>query len=78
MYQSECKNYCRCKKDLSRNPSTHICENSKYLKGIADESVIVCNKIVNVTDSVLTNVTNTIPTNVMNTAKCHKYSANNF
>ena len=33
--QCECKNYCKCIKDYSWNPSTCICENSKYLK-IAD------------------------------------------
>ena len=32
--QCECKNYCKCKKDYSWNPSTDICENSKYLKKI--------------------------------------------
>ena len=32
----QCKNYLKCKKDYSRNPSTCICENSKYLKSIAD------------------------------------------
>ena len=33
--QCEFKNY-KCKKDYSWNPSTGICENSKYLKSIAD------------------------------------------
>ena len=28
--QRECKNYLTCKKDYSWNPSTCICENSKY------------------------------------------------
>ena len=43
----------------------HICENSKYLKSTIDESVTVCEEIINATDSVstnMTNVTNTIPT----------------
>ena len=31
-----CKNYCKCKKDYIWNPSPSICENSKYLKSIAD------------------------------------------
>ena len=35
--QSECKNYCTFNKDYSWNPSTCICENGKYLKGIADD-----------------------------------------
>ena len=43
------------------NPSTCICENSRYLKSI------VCDEIINVTDGGLTNVTNTIPTNVTST-----------
>ena len=36
----ECNNYRKCKKDYSWNPSTFICENDKYLKSIADTSVI--------------------------------------
>ena len=32
--QRECKNYHKCKKDYSWNPSTCICDNSKYLKSI--------------------------------------------
>ena len=31
-FQCECQNYCKCKKDYSWNPSTCICQNSKYLK----------------------------------------------
>ena len=38
--QCECKNYHKCQKDYSCNPSTCICENDKYLKSIADTSVI--------------------------------------
>ena len=38
--QCKCKNYRNCKKDYSRNPTTCTCENSKYLKFIADNSVI--------------------------------------
>ena len=30
--QGECKNYRKCKHDYCWNPSTSICENSKYLK----------------------------------------------
>ena len=36
----ECKNYRKCKKDYSWNSDICICENSKYLKIIADTSVI--------------------------------------
>ena len=39
--QCECKNYRTCKKEYSWNPSTCICENSKYLKSIDDTSVIL-------------------------------------
>ena len=53
-----------CKRDYSWNPSTCICENSRYLKSFVDGLVIVCKEIINVTDSVSTNVTNTISTNV--------------
>ena len=31
-YQCDCKSYHKCEKDYSWNPSTCICENSKYLK----------------------------------------------
>ena len=44
-----------------------ICEKSRYLKNIVDDSVIVCDKIINVIDSASTNVTNNIPANVTNT-----------
>ena len=54
-------NYCKCKKDYSRNPST--C-NSKYLKSIADTSVIASDEITSVVDIVSTKMTNTIATNV--------------
>ena len=48
--QCECKNCYKCKKDYILNLSTCICENSKYLKGIADTSVSKCGKILTVTD----------------------------
>ena len=41
--QCECEKYLTCKK----NYSTCICENSRYLKSIADDSVIECEKVVN-------------------------------
>ena len=66
-FQCECKWYHARKEDYSWNPSALICVNSRYLKSIADESVVVCNEVINVTDSVSTNVTNTLPTNVMST-----------
>ena len=52
-----------CKKDYSWNPTTCICKNSKCLQCIIEDSVIVCDKIINTTNIVSTNVTNIIPTN---------------
>ena len=59
--QCECKNYHPCK---SWNPSTYICESNKYLKSIADTSVIVCEEIISDLDIVSTKITNTIAANV--------------
>ena len=50
-----CNNFescCKYKKDSSYNRSTCICENSKYLKSIADASVITCNETKSVMDIV--------------------------
>ena len=38
-----------------------------HLKGIVDDSVIVCDEIVNVTDTISTNVTSTISKSVTST-----------
>ena len=51
------------KKNYSLNPSTCICENNAYFKSIVDNSVIVCDEIINVTDSVSTNVMSTVSIN---------------
>ena len=69
--QCECKNYRKCKKDYSWNPSTCICENSKYLKSASDTSVTECDEIIIVMNNVSTK--KTIATNVMSTASvnCH-------
>ena len=48
------------KKDYSWNLSTYICENSKYLKSIADTLVIACDEIISAMDIISTSVTNTI------------------
>ena len=42
----------------------YICENSKHLKHIADDSVIVCDDIIYVMNIIPTNMRNTIPTNM--------------
>ena len=56
-------------KDYSWHPRTCICENSKYVKIIADTSVITCDEIISVMNIVSTKMTNTIATNV--TKKCY-------
>ena len=66
--QCECKNYRTCKKDYSWNPKTCISENRKYLKSIADSSVIKCDEIITVLDIISTKKTNTIAVNVTITA----------
>ena len=72
--QCECKKYHACKKDYSCNPGTFFFGgggggggNSRYLKSIVDDWVIVCNKMTNDADSISTNMTYTIPVNVTNT-----------
>ena len=42
------------KKGYNWNPSRCICENSRYLKSISNNSVIVHNEIINVTYSAST------------------------
>ena len=74
--QCECKYYRTCTNDYSRNPSTCICENGKYLKSIADVSVIVCDEIINATDSVSTHVANNIRANMTNTISTKVTSVN--
>ena len=71
--QCECKNYCKYKKDNSWNRSTCICENSKYLKSFADTSVMECDEIIIVMNTLSTKKTNTIAANVTSTAStnCH-------
>ena len=39
------------KRDFSWSPSTCICENSRYLKSVADNSLIEFSEITDVTDS---------------------------
>ena len=60
--QCECKSHHKYEKYYSWNPSTWICENSKYSKSIGDTSVIVYDEIISVLDIVSTNMTNTIAT----------------
>ena len=44
----KCKNYRICKNDYNWNSCTYICENSKHLKRIVDDSGILCDEITNV------------------------------
>ena len=67
--QCECKNYRRCKKNYSWDPGRCICDNSKYLKSIADTSVIECDEIIFAMNIVSTKMANTLATNV--TKHCH-------
>ena len=52
-------------RNYSWNPSICIFENSKYLKHIVDDSVIVCDEIINVMNKVSTNV-------YVSINKCHE------
>ena len=69
--QCECKNCRKLKKHYSWSPSTCICENNKYLKSIADTSVIECDEIIIVstkkTNTIVTKKANTIAADVMST-----------
>ena len=40
------------KKDYIWNPVTYSCENSKYLANIIDNSVIICDQIIDATKAV--------------------------
>ena len=55
-----------CKDNYSWNPSTCICENSKYLKHIADVTAIECN--VTIINNLSTKKTRTKARNFTNTA----------
>ena len=68
--QSKCKNYLKCNfqllEDYNWNPSTYICEKSKYFKSIANTSVTNCDEVIVVMENLSTkkaNVMSTAPTN---------------
>ena len=46
-----------CEKAYILNPSTCSCENSKYVGNIIDESVVICDEIINTTKTVSTKIT---------------------
>ena len=58
-------------KVLLWNPSTCICENSKYLKGVADTSVTECDEIIIVMDILSTKMTKTVATIVTSNASIY-------
>ena len=64
--QYECKNSCKCKKDYIWNPSSCICENSKYLKIITYTWVIGCDEIIIFLNNFSTKTT--IATNITSTS----------
>ena len=59
--------------DHSWNPSKCTCQNSKYLKRIANTSVIECDEIIIVIENAFKKMANTIAANVMSTTSinCH-------
>ena len=57
------ENYGTCKKDYNYNPSTCICENSRYLNS---SSVTECDEIKSVIDIVSTKETNVMSTPLIN------------
>ena len=63
------------KKDYSWNPSKCTCENKKFLKNIADTSVIECDEIMIAMVIVSTKKTNTIATKKTNTIATNVTSA---
>ena len=72
-FQCECKWYHARKEDYSWNPSARICVNSRYLKRIADESVVVCDEVININkfDKYIYN-----KCHEYSVIKCHEYCAN--
>ena len=57
--QCECKNCSVCERDFVWNPSACNCENGKYLASIIDDSVIMCDEVIEPYDEEV----KTIPTN---------------
>ena len=55
----ECKKHRICEKDYVCNPANCICENGKYLTSIMDNSLVMCDQVVESYDEEV----KTIPTN---------------
>ena len=57
-FQCQCKNLKEhhvCKKDYIWSPATCSCKNDKYLASTIDDSVIMCDEIIEETKTVKTN-----------------------
>ena len=74
--QCECKNYCKSKKNYSRNPCTRTCDNSKYLKSVVDTSVITFDETITLMDIVSTKKANAIVINI--SINCHSEKKRDF
>ena len=61
------ENYRKYKTDYILDPSMCICEDSKYLKSIAERTLIECDKVIIVIDNVSTKKTNTLVAKETNT-----------
>ena len=72
MINVKCKKYLTCRKDYSWNPSTYICENSRYIKSAVDNSVAY-DKVISVMNRVSTDVTSTVLINFDNKDKKVRY-----
>ena len=59
----ECKKHHTCEKDYICNPATCSCNNGKYLANIVDNSVITCDKVIDVEAKSYDEETKTILTN---------------
>ena len=68
------KSTIHAKKDYSWNSSTCICENITSLKCIVDNSVILCDQIIIVADSMSTNVRNAVSTNGTSTVSINSHN----
>ena len=72
MINVKCKKYLTCRKDYSWNPSTYICENSRYIKSAVDNSVAY-DKVISVMNRVSTDVMSTVLINFDNKDKKVRY-----
>ena len=57
-YRCECENleiHPVCQKDYTRNPTTWCGENGNYLASINDDSVIMCDEVIEETKTISTN-----------------------